>query len=63
MNCRQRLINAVGRPSKQSNLLPGDNSDGAITNPVQIAERIGIAAEGSVLRTKHIHNGTPDVSS
>ncbi len=60
MNRRQGLINAVSRPSKQSNLLPRDYGYGAVTKPVQIAERIGIAAEGFVLRNKHIHNGAPD---
>ena len=63
MNRRQRLINAVRRSAKQSDLLSRDNGDRAVAKPVEIAERLGIAAEDSVLRAKHIHNGAPTWSS
>jgi hypothetical protein len=49
MNRRQRLVNTVRRATKQTDLLPGNNSDGAVSEAVQIADRRFIAAKCAVL--------------
>src|SRR5579863_8717691 len=56
MDSRQRLVNAVGRAAKQSDLLAGDNGDRAVAQAVQIAECGIVGAERLVLFREYIHD-------
>src|SRR5882757_2647254 len=60
VNCRERLVDAVGWPAKQSDLLPRHNGNGAVMQPVEIAIRRIVAAEGAVLRAQNVNHAAAD---
>ncbi len=56
MDRRQRLVNRIGGAAEQSDLLPGYDGDGSITQAVQISIRFPVREQCVVLGAQLVHN-------